>query len=62
MIGFLLRIVATEVIKKNYNRVFKKIKNTSKYIYNRIYIVKREKTIKIYPDIYPKLKRRSNSI
>jgi hypothetical protein len=45
MLGFVLRCVITEFIKKNYIYIQGKLKNSSTYIYNRLYTEKKEKPI-----------------
>jgi hypothetical protein len=47
MISFILRIMATEFIKRNYTHVRNGVKNSYKYIYNRCYTKKLEKNYTI---------------
>ena len=60
MLSFILRLVATQVIKRNFDYVQERLKVGSKYLYNRLYTDKREKQ---YPDLTKvKITKRSNSI
>jgi hypothetical protein len=59
MISFILRIMATEFIKRNYKHVRDGVKNSYKYIYNRYYTKKLEKN---YTMPEPLSRVRSSSI
>ncbi len=59
MLSFILRLIATQVIKRNFETVQRKVKRGGKYLYNRLYTVKKEIE---YPDLNIKLKIRSNSV
>jgi len=58
MLTFILRLLATQVIKKNFDFIQTKVKKGSKFLYNRLYTKKKEIE---YPDLNIELRVRSNS-
>ncbi len=59
MLGFILRLLATQAIKRNFDFVQTRVKRGGKFLYSRLYTKKKEIE---YPDINITLKTRSNSI
>ena len=58
MISFILRLVATQIIKKNFDYVQDKCKRGSKYLYSRLYTKKNEHTYPIL-EVEPRVKSKS---
>lgn len=58
MLSFFLKLIAARFIKNNYKHFKNGVKNGSKYVYTRLYTIKKEKT---YPSLSAPAASRSRS-
>lgn len=58
MLAFIIRLVATQAVKRNFDYVQTRVKKGTKFLYNRLYTKKKEIE---YPDINIELKVRAKS-